>query len=67
MVFYSQLCTKFLEFSTVKLSTIIRDDRLWDSKLVKNVLPDEAPYLALSNYCQWFYFNPFDEVINSDE
>ena len=49
--FVSQLCIKLLEFSTIKLTTIIKYDRLMDPKPTDNVLPNEGLYLVLGDYC----------------
>ena len=49
--FVSQLCIKLLEFSTIKLTTIIRYDCPMDPKPTDDVLPNEGLYLVLGDYC----------------
>ena len=64
MVLNSQLLAKVLEHIVVELLAIVRDKDLRDSEMANDALPNEALNISLCDSGQWFYFNPFGEVVD---
>ena len=64
---YSQLLAKIPKLIAVKLSSIVEDDDLWNSKSTNKVFPHEVLYLGLRYNCQRLYFHSLREIINSDD
>ena len=51
----------------IKLKTVIRDEGARDSKPSDNIFPNKSLGIHVSDFCQWFSFNPFGEVICADQ
>ena len=64
MVFYPRLIAKVFECIIVELFSIVRDEDSRNPEPANDSLPDKATSILLCDGCQWFYFYPFDEVVN---
>jgi len=64
MILDPQLLAKISECVIVELLSIIKDDDLGDSKAANDALPDEVSDIFLCDSSQWFYLDPFGEVVN---
>ena len=63
----SQVATVPPESFTIKLKAIIRDKGVRDPKLKDNVFPNKSLSIHIIDICQWFSFNPLDQVIRVDQ
>ena len=48
----------------VELISIVRDEDLRDSEVANDTFLEEASDIFLHDSGQWFYLDPFDEVVN---
>ena len=48
----------------VKLLSIVRDEDPKDSKAANDTFPDEVSDIFLRDNGQWFYLDPFGEVVD---
>ena len=62
MKFHKEL----FEFLIIKLSAIVSDDGMWQSKFIYNRLLNEIFYLTFSDLCQGFSFHLFGEIIHGN-
>ena len=67
VILYPQLLAKIPKLVAVKLSSIVRDDDSWNSKLTNEVFPHEVLYLGLRYNCQRLCFHPFCEIIDGNK
>ena len=55
---------EILECIIVKLLSIIKNEDPRDSKAANDAFPDKAQDILLRDSGQWFYLNPFGEVVD---
>ena len=55
---------KIPECFIVKLLSIVKDKDPRDSKTANDTFPDEVSDIFLRDSGQWFYIDPFDEVVD---
>ena len=67
LIHNSQVATVPPESFTIKLKAIIRDKGVKDPKLKDNVFPNKSLSIHIIDICQWFSFNPLDQVICVDQ
>ena len=65
MVFDPQLLAKVFECVVVKLVSIVRGKDSKDFEATNDVLPHEVSDVLLSDYGQEFYFDLFNEAVDS--
>ena len=58
---------KQFEYVVVKLSGVVRDDYLGNSKLTNDVFPNEVSGVSFCDLGERFCFYPLCEVINGDD
>ena len=51
----------------IELKTVVRDEGMRDFKLSDNIFPNKSLGIHIPDICQWFSFNPFNEVIRADQ
>ena len=64
---YAQVTTIPLKGLTIELKIVIRDEGTRDSKPSDNIFPNKSLGIHIPDICQWFSFNPFNEVICADQ
>ena len=55
---------KILKCVIIEFLSIIRDENLRDFEVVNDAFPDEALDILLRDSGQWFFLNPFGEVVD---
>ena len=64
---YAQITAIPPESLAIKLQSVVRDERMRDSKPSDNILPNKFFSIRISDICQKFSFNPLSKVIRANQ
>jgi poly(3-hydroxyalkanoate) synthetase len=62
---YSQRREEFPEFFIGELRAIVRHNGMWDAESGEDVSFEETEYIVRCDFCKWFCFYPFGEVVHA--
>ena len=64
---YGEIRAKLSEPIIVELPGVVQDEDIGNFKSTNDTFPHEISCIFLSDFGEWFCFNPLSEVINSDD
>ncbi|KAK2457069.1 protein NYNRIN [Trifolium repens] len=64
---YSQRSEEFSEFFISELCAVVCYYRMWNAKSGEDIPFEETEYVKGCDFCKWFCFYPFGEVVHSHD